>query len=75
MDDEVVIRKARYKEDYSGQQFNNWTVLEKIGEIGYIYKVRCNCGKEFERNITALINERSKQCYICTKKCTWFYKR
>ena len=75
-DEEVIQDKVKIKLiDYTGQILQSWMVLEKINPIGYHYKVRCKCQREFVRNIAAILKGRSSQCYICSKKATWFYKR
>jgi hypothetical protein len=72
---EVTEHKKRDSirtQDYSGTKMWNWDILEKIKHPGYIYKIRCQCGKEFERNIMGIINSRSSCCKICIKKRNLF---
>ena len=74
-EDGVVQEKVKTRLiDYTGEILQSWTVLEKIHPAGYLYKVRCKCNREFIRNITAILKGRTSQCYVCSKKTTWFYK-
>lgn len=75
-EDEVIQDKVKIRfEDYTGHILESWIVLEKIKPIGYHYKVRCKCEREFVRNIATILNGRSSQCYLCSKKHRWFYRR
>ena len=67
--------KRIYKvdENYTGLQIHSWIILEKIKPSGYFYKVKCKCDREFIRNVMTIINGQSHQCFVCTKKKTWFY--
>lgn len=66
--------KTRHK-NYEGIIIESWTIIQKISVDGYDYKVRCRCNREFIRNITSILKGRSSQCYICSRKTTYFYKR
>lgn len=73
---EVIQDKVKMRHlDYTGEILQAWTILAKITPIGYYYKVRCKCDREFVRNITTILKGRSSQCYVCSRKTTWFYKR
>lgn len=75
-EEEVIQDKVNIRfNDYTGQVMQSWTVLNKIKPIGYHYKVRCKCDREFVRNIATILKGRSSQCYVCSRRTTWFYKR
>ena len=71
----IPVKVEIRDQDYTGQILQSWTVIQKLNEIGYYYKVRCKCQREFVRNITTILKGRSSQCYVCSRKTTWFYKR
>jgi hypothetical protein len=51
--------------NWSGQQVNDWTILEFIGPEINKYEVQCKCGKKFIRNIYSIITHRSSKCHRC----------
>ena len=63
----VEIKVRISQTDYSGLKFAAWTVLSRY-DNRYLYHVRCKCGKEFIRNIQALVKGRSSKCTICSRK-------
>lgn len=58
--------------DHIGKKFNAWTVLEFVGPDRYRFKMKCDCGKEFIRDLYTIMIRRSKRCYHCNLKNTNF---
>ncbi len=63
--------------DHTGRRYGRWTIVHPIyaggepgpngGLRGYRGKwlVRCDCGRTFERNISPIINGKSRGCTGC----------
>jgi len=61
-------RLKEFSRDYSGQKFNQWTVLNKTDKpkiTGTSYIARCDCGTIKEVAIHDLLNGKSKRCLHC----------
>lgn len=72
---EVVTRvklRSMNKIDYSGKRFNEWLIIENVDQRSNIYKVVCSCGKEFIRDVYAIVNYQVNQCRFCYKKKAYF---
>lgn len=72
---EAVIRvklRSMNKIDYSGKRFNEWLIIEIVDQRANIYKVVCSCGKEFIRDVYAIVNYQVNQCRFCYKKKAYF---
>lgn len=64
-DPEIEYERPRHR-NYVGCRFERWLIIEKLGT--YIYVMRCDCGREFNRQIWAVLNNNSSQCKECYKK-------
>ena len=72
---EAVIRvklRSMNKIDYSGKRFNEWLIIKVVDHRANIYKVVCSCGKEFVRDVYAIVNYQVNQCRFCYKKKAYF---
>lgn len=67
-----VKLRCMNKKDYSGQQFNEWSIIAVIDQRSNVYKVVCSCGKEFVRDVYAIVNYQVNQCRFCYKKKAYF---
>lgn len=70
------------RKDYSGHQFNNWTIIRPLGCLrpAYmfkgkltklviaVYEARCVCGKVQPVRMDDLRGRKSKMCYECSQK-------
>lgn len=63
-----VKLRSMNRKDYSGQRFNEWLVITVIDQRSNVYKVVCSCGKEFVRDVYAIVNYQVNQCRFCYKK-------
>lgn len=55
-----------YKRDYSGQKFNEWTVISKSDKKGHesTYICKCSCGSIFKKAISYI--KRFSRCHRCS---------
>lgn len=61
--------KVIYKEDYTGQKFGNWTVIEKAKENSNSYwNCQCSCGKIQQMHISSLVKQGCESCSECQSK-------
>jgi hypothetical protein len=60
--------KINLKYDRSGEKINSWQILEFVGPKIQMYRVRCGCGREYIRNVYAILSYSVKHCYVCEKK-------
>lgn len=67
-----VKLRSMNKIDYSGKRFNEWLIVEIVDQRSNIYKVVCSCGKEFIRDVYAIVNYQVNQCRFCYKKKAYF---
>lgn len=67
-----VKLRSMNKQDYSGRRFNEWSIVAVIDQRSNIYKVVCSCGKEFIRDVYAIVNYQVNQCRFCYKKKAYF---
>lgn len=67
-DEEIVFHVNMTTTDYTGQKIEGWTILSKHPRGVYAYNVRCQCGKEYVRNINSMVQGRSSKCLHCSKK-------
>ena len=64
-DPEVVFERPRYR-NFVGCRFEHWLIIEKLSVHTYV--MRCDCGREFTRQIWSVLNNNSAQCKECYKK-------
>lgn len=67
-----VVKKRKQKKDLAGTIFGNWTIVIAINIRRDIYRVKCICGKEFERDIRGIVSGRASACFICYRKSKAF---
>lgn len=58
--------------DFTGQQFNEWTIVSMVDQYHNIYKVFCSCGKEFVRNVYPIVKCQIYRCRFCQKRKGFF---
>ncbi len=70
----IVALKARQmnKIDFSGRQFNEWTIMSVVDQKENVYKTVCSCGREFKRDVYPIVNYLINQCRFCSKKKSFF---
>lgn len=54
-------RKIGRLEVAEGTKINRWTLIKKIND-NYKWICRCDCGKEYIRNVNQIVSNRSKSC-------------
>lgn len=54
--------------EYIGKKYNNWTIIDFIGQgkhLESLFRVRCDCGNEEIKAISAITKKKSKECKNC----------
>lgn len=73
----VSPHTPEFMDELMGEEIDGWIVLDQVYRKWHHKRVLtvCNCGYEKEMPVSRLVNNKSKRCWVCTRRENATYAR